>query len=248
MTSALPAAPPAAVLQALFLVASALLLPLPLRQHLVVQALATRTALGRMQRLASAHAGLPGRGAECRHFVRCARLVMQAVVPGAGGGTELPSPQLQRCCWMLHVWVVLLVGFALPTALLAALEQHRQHREQQLQQLLMHGDERRAVAASTAAGAAATQQAAYPVGQLQRAQPAAGGGVRRRGARRLGRQQQPVATPGGSQISSVSHLYQAVRKVAAALLLAGQLGRWLLLLVPVGALVWAALELASCRW
>jgi hypothetical protein len=230
--------------QALLLAASALLLPL--RQHLVVQALAARTALGRMQRLASAHAGLPGRGAECRHFVRCARLAMQAVVPGAGGGTELSSPQLQRCCWMPHVWMVLLVGVALPTALLAALEQHRAQREHQLQQLLMHGDERRAVVASTAASAAAaTQQVAYPVGQLHRAQPATGGGVRRRGARRPGRQQQAAATPAASQISRDSSLHQAIRKAVAALLLAGQLGRWLLLLVPVGALVWAALELVS---
>lgn len=119
-------------MQALLLAACSLLVPLPLKHHLWVQLLALRLAVWRISPLAALHAALPQSASHCVRWVRGARLAMLAVAPSSAA--HAPSPPAGAACWMVHMWVVVMVGFVLPAVVLAALAQHQKQQGQQQQQ------------------------------------------------------------------------------------------------------------------
>ena len=116
-------------MQALLLAALAVALPLSLRHHLWVQALTLRTPVPRVRRLALLHAALPGGASECAAFAAAACLAVAAVAPGSlpPAVESLTSAQL---CWSAHFWSAAMLGLALPAAVLAALEQHAAQQRQ----------------------------------------------------------------------------------------------------------------------
>lgn len=239
--------------QALFLAASALLLPLPLKHHLVVQALTLWPALVRGPQPSLAR--LPGRAAACQSFVSAIRLALQAIMPGAPLQMCFPQAPL-GCCWMQHVWVLIVVGFMLPTAVVIGQQQHRR----QLRSL------HRRMEASRPDGAPAVEQRRQrPPNELNIWSAAAAA------APRIPlplpsipeEAEEPAAKAASARATSAAadderHDCDAEEACGAwvsrqldsmlahpAAPLAHHLSGWLLLLVPAGAAVWAALELAA---
>lgn len=197
-------------MQALQLAALAALLPLPLRHHLWVQALALHAVYKRILHLARLHARLPGGGAQCSTFVAAARLGLAAFVPGSMP-PAWDDPPAAQACWMAHVWSTVMVGYALPAAVAAALEQWR-----------------RQLAAARHDGNvdASTPPASPPV---VHAEPPAG----------------PLAAPGDPPVSSERDASAPTKGWVPQHLLACALARCLLLLLPLGVTLFAALELAA---
>ena len=107
--------------------APALLLPLPFYGQLAYGLLALRSLLPRMHAVAAAHAAARG-AAQCHRAVAGMRLAMQAVAPGSP--LSLPQPPPAQACWLLHTWVVLCLGFCLPTAVGYAFHRHAHHQQQ----------------------------------------------------------------------------------------------------------------------
>lgn len=109
--------------EALFLAALPVVLPLPLREHSWVQALVLRSVLARIRQMAWAQAAFPRQAARCVRFARCARLAMLAVVPGAPQQAQ-HALQPEQACWVANVWCAVVVGYLLPSAVVALYAQH----------------------------------------------------------------------------------------------------------------------------
>ena len=147
---------------------------------------------------------------------------------------------------MLHAWAVLVIGFALPTAIAAAMEQHTRRQAEQ---------------------AAAVEQLQPPL--QQGAGPSKKGSVRphRPGSSSGGSLEDLTAADvasaqgsagwlsdsSGSSRGALSSAVLPAPPLAEQLLdhpaaqLGAHLARWLLLLLPTSALVWVALEVAAPR-
>jgi hypothetical protein len=236
-------------LQALWLTALAGLLPLPLRHHLWVQLLSLCVALSRPPTAGALHALQPGRAEQCCWFVAAARAAMLALVPGASPASR-PDPSGQRCCWMLHAWMAVVVGYGLPTAVHAALWQHARRRGQQ------GGPPCGAGSGEQAQQAQQGQQ--QPPPSSSAAGPSTSGPSTSRttatdGPQVAASEADHVLAASGSQAANARRLQRAAQRwpalskqqLVGAALLAGSLGQWLLLLLQAAALVWAGLELVA---
>lgn len=255
--------PPPPTAQALLLAASPLLLPLPLKHHLWVQAAAVYSALRRMHPLGHAHVHAAGPGAECSIFVSGARLALQAVSSGTPLGLPVPNAE-HRCCWMAHMWVLVMVGFFQPTAVAAALGQHAQDFHQGGEQE-PQGDprehrhrhsSRRPCSCNTICGCSSlagnssspgtswdTSSSSLTSSTISKSSGSSRDDSLRSGS--LWRWQ----SDGSRHSTLLQELFapralQLRADMLAGMALAARLGRWHALLLPVGALVWAALELA----
>ncbi len=103
------------LLQALLLLARMLLLPLPLRHAVWVQAAEVRAGLANLARQPAT--------AACCSFVSAARRALDTL---AGHGAPLrptplgPPPTAAQCCWMAPSFALLLVGAVLPAVVATA--------------------------------------------------------------------------------------------------------------------------------
>lgn len=250
----LPGAPIWLSAEALLLSALPLLLPLPLKHHLWCQGLALRSVLARMQQLAGQQAAHPQQAAQCVRFARGARLALLAFVPG--GLEPQPGPPAQHACWMVNVWSTAVLGLLLPAAVLAALAQHArwwQHLRQYGQLQPQAGGASQPLSAGALTSEPHTPTAPELTDADARLSGSSGGGT-------------PVDSSSPSSVTLLSMLppgrsdpetspstthasiaegipYSSIPgPFTCPPYLAWLLCQWLLLLLPAGALVWAALE------
>lgn len=281
-------------MQALLLLASAALLPLPFKHYVWLQGLALWSALVRVGAAAAAHAAAPDGVLLCHSPARFLRLGMQVFVPGAPA--ELHDQcSLQQDCWVMHTWGALVIGFFLPSAVTAAVWQlgrelvRRRLERRTLRRLraesaaaaAVYGlldespttPERRAKAAAwvAAQAAAALAEAQHAASDATASQPSSSSqgaaqpltpssstsGLVRSSTDSLFSnisagsrvtRSSSLAT-GGKRSSSSTHMGDLLLLDRLlehpAVLLVPLLARWLLLLIPVGALSFACLEAAA---
>lgn len=194
-----------------------------------------------MNQLAELQAATPERGGHCRAATALGRLLVQAVAPGAQ--TDAPGPsELRWHCWQQHAWVLAMLGFAVPTAVVIALQQHAQQQEQR---------QRSTQAAPLRHEQQGAKQALLAAADLQQRQQAcacaglAAASVAPCSCSGLGTPRAPGVVssnkaPGGHTARLPAVLWLLDHPTTQ---LVAQLAQQLLLLLPVGALLWACLEL-----
>ncbi|KAL4452738.1 hypothetical protein ABPG75_008400 [Micractinium tetrahymenae] len=221
--------------EALLLAACALVLPLPLKAHLWVQALLMRSALTRARSAAQAAAGA---GSHCCSavFVRGIRLAVQAAVPGAEMAAH-PLPAQQRCCIMQRSWLVLMIGFILPSAVVAALEQvARQLADQRHWQGRLRSGRISSSASSIKSSSGSSAANGVASGSDGTSAGSSGAGSSGSG----------VLLQWGAALRHSKRRALAAFWVAhPAAQAAAHLWSWLLLLLPAGTAVWVALEVQA---
>ena len=238
-----PGVPPLPALQALLLAGLAVVLPLPLRHHMWAQLLVLRTVYWRVAAAARLHASQPGGPGQCQAFVATARNGVAVLVPGSVPDA-LHDPPAAQACWMFHVWSATMLGYLLPAALIAGLEQHAAWRQ-------ACGARRRPRGGAQPSSRLSTPEAGSPTGGTpqQRRSPSLSPA--------------PSTSGSSSSSSSTSTSCTSLERLPAAVAAASRLSRTLaphlraghalscdlaqclLLLLPLGASLFAALEVAT---